>query len=200
MEKTKTDHLPAGPPKAETPPSTPQPVAAAVAAPETLTPAEIETLKAGAAKAEENWNRYVRAVADLENYKKRAARERHEAVKFANERLMQKLLSVLDHFEMAQVAAQNGQPQTLESLQAGLTLIRQQLNNVLAEAGLEEVDATGKAFDHNFHEAVSQQETADVPEGHVVQQLRKGYKLHDRLLRPASVVVAKKPASPPPAV
>ena len=74
-------------------------------------------------------------------------------------------------------------------------MIHQQLKNVLAEAGLEEVDATGKTFDPNLHEAVSQQETADVPEGQVVQQLRKGYKLRDRLLRPASVVVAKHPTA-----
>jgi molecular chaperone GrpE len=65
---------------------------------------------------------------------------------------------------------------------------------VLTESGLEEVDAAGQKFDPNLHEAVSQQETADVPEGEVLQQLRKGYKLRDRLLRPATVVVAKKPA------
>jgi molecular chaperone GrpE len=73
-------------------------------------------------------------------------------------------------------------------------MIQQQLKNVLVESGVEEVDATGKPFDPNFHEAVSQQESDAVPEGQVLQQLRKGYKLRDRLLRPASVVVAKKPA------
>ena len=66
---------------------------------------------------------------------------------------------------------------------------------MLTEAGLEEVDATGKPFDPHLHEALAQQETPEVPEGHVVHQLRKGYKLRDRLLRPASVVVAKKPAA-----
>ena len=74
-------------------------------------------------------------------------------------------------------------------------MIGQQLKNVLAEAGLEEVEALGKPFDPNLHEALSQQETSDVPEGQVVQQLRKGYKFRDRLLRPASVVVAKQPAA-----
>jgi molecular chaperone GrpE len=76
-----------------------------------------------------------------------------------------------------------------------VTMIHQQLRKVLQEAGLEEVDATGKPFDPNLHEAVSQQETADVPEGQVLQQLRMGYKLRDRLVRPATVVVAKKPAA-----
>jgi molecular chaperone GrpE len=74
-------------------------------------------------------------------------------------------------------------------------MILSQLRNTLTEAGLEEIDATGKAFDPNFHEAVSQQETNDLPEGQVVQQLRKGYRLRDRLLRPATVIVAKKPAA-----
>jgi molecular chaperone GrpE len=73
-------------------------------------------------------------------------------------------------------------------------MIQSQLRAVLAEAGLEEVDAAGRPFDPNWHEAVSQQECAQTPEGHVFQQLRKGYKFRDRLLRPASVIVAKKPA------
>ncbi|HWI59955.1 MAG TPA: nucleotide exchange factor GrpE, partial [Bacillota bacterium] len=73
--------------------------------------------------------------------------------------------------------------------------VLQQLKNTLVEAGLEEIDANGKPFDPNFHEALSQKETTEVPEGQVVQQLRKGYKLRERLLRPASVIVAKHPAS-----
>ena len=76
-------------------------------------------------------------------------------------------------------------------------MIQQQLKNVLAETGLEEIDAAGKPFDPAMHEAVSQQESADVPEGHVLLQIRKGYKLRDRLLRPAAVIVAKKPAEKP---
>jgi molecular chaperone GrpE len=81
-----------------------------------------------------------------------------------------------------------------QSLQAGVAMIHQQLKNSLAEAGLVEVDAAGKTFDPNLHEAVSQKETEDAPEGQVVQQLRKGYKLRERLLRPATVIVAKKPS------
>ena len=96
---------------------------------------------------------------------------------------------------MAQAAAKSSQAETLDSLHAGIGMIQQQIKATLAEAGLEEVDATGKKFDPNFHEAVSQQETAEVPEGHVAQQLRKGYKFRERLLRPATVVVAKKPAA-----
>ena len=76
-------------------------------------------------------------------------------------------------------------------------MIQQQLKNALAETGLEEIDATGKLFDPALHEAVSQQESAEVPEGHVLQQIRKGYKLKDRLLRPAAVIVAKLPTAHP---
>jgi molecular chaperone GrpE len=163
-----------------------------------FTPAQLEDLKARAAKADEHWDRLLRTAADLENFKKRAARERQDAAQFANAALIQKLLPVLDHFEMAQAATQTAQDDKLASLQAGVALIQQQIKGILAEAGLEEVDANGKPFDPMLHEAVMQQETAEVPEGHVVQQIRKGYKFRDRLLRPAAVVVAKKPAPPEP--
>jgi molecular chaperone GrpE len=159
-----------------------------------LTPAQIEALKTQAAKAEENWDRLVRTTADFDNFKKRAARERSEAAQYANVSLLQKLLPVLDNFEMALTAAQSAQGDKLAALQSGVAMIQQQLKSVLAENGLEEVDASGKPFDPVWHEAVSQQESGDVPEDHVVQQLRKGYKVRDRLLRAASVVVAKKPA------
>jgi molecular chaperone GrpE len=152
-------------------------------------------LQSRAAKADDNWERLLRTTADFENFKKRAARERQDAISIANEGLLQKLITVLDSFDMALAATQSG-PADGQSLQAGIAMTQQQLRNVLAEAGLEEVDASGKPFDPNLHEAVSQQETDAVPEGHVSQQLRKGYKLRERLLRPASVVVAKMPASP----
>ena len=162
------------------------------------TPEQLTELKARAAKADEHWDRLLRTAADFENFKKRAARERHEAAQSATAALVHKLLPVLDHFEMAQAAAQNATaPQSgAAALQDGITMIQQQLKGILAEAGLEEVDASGRPFDPMLHEAVSQLETAEVPEGQVAQQIRKGYKLRDRLLRPATVVVAKKPAAP----
>jgi molecular chaperone GrpE len=162
-----------------------------------LSPEQFEELKARAIRANEYWDRLLRTTADFDNFKKRAARERQDAIKFANESLMQKLVTVLDNFEMAQAAAQTGAADSLKSLQEGVAMIYQQLRNVLTEAGLEDVDASGKPFDPNYHEAVSQQESAEVPEGHVLQQLRKGYKLRERLLRPASVIVAKAPVSEP---
>jgi molecular chaperone GrpE len=194
MKKAEPDKKNSGPRPAATPPA---PADVPVVA--ELTPEQIEELKTRAAKADEYWDRLLRTAADFENYKKRAARERIEVAQSTAAALLQKLLPVLDHFEMAQTAAQTtSAPQSnLESLQAGIAMIQQQLKGVLAEAGLEEIDAAGKPFDPMLHEAVSQMETNDVPEGHVIQQIRKGYKLRDRLLRPAAVVVAKKPASPP---
>ena len=166
------------------------------AEPASLTPEQFEDLKARAAKADDAWERLVRTTADFENFKKRAARERQDATRFANEALIQKLIPVLDNFEMALGAAQASAGNSVQSLQTGIAMIQQQLKAVLTEAGVTEVDAAGQPFDPQIHEAVSQQETTEVAEGHVVQQIRKGYKLRDRLLRPASVIVAKKRTTP----
>jgi molecular chaperone GrpE len=160
-----------------------------------LTAGVIAELKSQAAKAKEHWDLLLRTTADFDNFRKRAARERQDAIKFANEALLQKLIPVLDNFDMAIAAGGDSKDEAVQSLQAGVNMILSQLRTALTEAGLEEIDAAGKKFDPNFHEAVSQQETADVPEGHVVQQLRKGYKLRERLLRPASVIVARKPVA-----
>jgi molecular chaperone GrpE len=172
-----------------------------------LTPEQIEELKARADRADENWDRLLRTTADFENFKKRAARERIEIAQSAAAAVIQKLLPMLDHIEMAQASAQSAhssrqseataEGDKLASLQAGVAMIQKQLKTVLTETGIEEIDAAGKPFDPALHEAVSQQETSEIPEGHVVQQLRKGYKLRERLLRPATVIVAKKPATNP---
>lgn len=161
---------------------------------DTITPEQLGELKGRAEKADENWERLMRTTADFDNFKKRAAREKQDAIRYANEGLLEKLVPVLDNFDAALSAAQNNSAGTAQSLQTGVAMIFQQLKKVLTDSGLEELDASGQKFDPNLHEAVSQQESADVPEGQVLQQLRKGYKLRDRLLRPATVVVAKKPA------
>ena len=161
--------------------------------PATVTPEQLAELKKQATRASESWERLLRTTADFDNFKKRAAREKQEAIKYANESLMQKLVPVLDSLDMALTAAQSAGPDSGQSLQSGVNMVMQQLKSALAEAGLEEVNALGQPFDPNFHEALAQQETPEVPEGQVVHQHRKGYKLRDRLLRPASVVVAKQP-------
>ena len=92
-------------------------------------------------------------------------------------------------------AANNTEGNPMESLKTGIAMVYNQLKNALTEAGLEEIDAAGQTFDPNLHEAVSQEDSTDLPEGHVIRQLRKGYRLRERLIRPASVVVARKPAA-----
>lgn len=160
-----------------------------------ITAEQFAELQAKAAKADETWDRYVRLNADFDNFRKRAARDREDGMRSAQERLLNKLLPVIDNFDMAMAATTSAQNTTVESLKAGVQMIQGQLKGVLTDSGVEEIDAMGKPFDPNLHEALSQLESADAPEGTVLQQLRKGYKMRDRLLRPASVVVAKKPAA-----
>ena len=175
----------------------PEPEAAAAATAPAPPPKreQMEELQNRVAQADENWERLLRTTADFDNFKKRAAREKIEAAQYANYSLIQKLLPVLDNFEMALAAAQNAEGDKLAALQSGVGMIQQQLKAALTEAGLEEIDAAGKPFDPNLHEAISEQESTEVAEGNVLQQLRKGFKLKERLVRPATVIVAKKPAA-----
>jgi molecular chaperone GrpE len=159
------------------------------------TPEQVQDWKDKAAKAQEHWDRLLRVSADFDNYKKRATRERQDAIRFANEGLLDKLVPILDNLEMAMAASNQAQAASSDALKTGVNMIYNQLRTVLAEAGLEEIETAGKLFDPNWHEAVAQQESANTPDGYVLQQVRKGYKLKERLLRPASVIVAKKPAS-----
>ena len=173
---------------------TPAPAEAAAPESEPLSEQQIAELKEQAAKAAQYYEQLLRATADFDNFKKRAARERQDAIKYANESLLERVIPVLDNFDMA-LAAASAPNTSVQSMQSGVSMIQQQLRAAMTEAGLEEIDANGQKFDPNLHEAISQQETSEVPEGNVVQQVRKGYKLRDRLLRPASVIVAKKPAA-----
>ena len=148
-----------------------------------------KTLKEAKGKMSELEDRLLRLTAESDNYRKRSAREKTEARQFANQSLIENLLPVMDNFQMALDAAQGADP----AVRDGVEMILGQLKEVLEESGVEEVDALGQVFDPELHEAVSQQETTDAEEGTVVQQLRKAYRLHERLVRPASVVVAKAP-------
>src|ERR1051325_1285309 len=108
--------------------------------PGTVNSKQLTELKERAAKADENWDRLLRTTADFENFKKRAAREKQDAIRFGNESLLQRLVPVLDHFDMALSAAQAGGVEAAKPLQDGIQMIYQQLRNALVEAGLEEVD------------------------------------------------------------
>ncbi len=140
-----------------------------------------------------------RSAADLENYRKRMAREKTEAIKFANASLLEDLLPVLDNFQLGLEAArgQADAPDAPSKILQGMTMVFKQIEDFLLEHGVEEINADASPFDPNLHEAVGQQHSAEVPEGHVIQQLRKGYKLKDRLLRAANVVVSRGPDPSP---
>ncbi len=165
---------------------------APVAGGEWPTAEELAELRVQAAQGAEAQERFLRLYADFENFKKRAARERDDVRRAATEGMISRLLPVLDTFDMAMTAA--AQPNTsLETLKAGVQMIQGQLRGVFAEQGLEEIVTEGSDFEPALHDAVAQQETTEVPEGRILQQTRKGYRIKDRLLRPASVVVAKAP-------
>ena len=144
-------------------------------------------LEAARAKSEESWDRYVRAAAELENVRKRAARDVENAHKFALERFGKELLAVRDTLEMGLAAAENA---TVDSLIEGKNATLKLLGTVMSQFGIEEVDPAGEPFDPEFHEAISMQPSDDVEPGSVVTVVQKGYTLNGRLLRPAMVIVA----------
>jgi molecular chaperone GrpE len=159
--------------------------------PDSISVDELQDLKVRAARADENWDKYLRTVADLDNYRKRVAREKEELARFTTERVVTALLPTLDNLERAIDAAQAHGTEN-SALLEGLTQVHSQFRRTLMEFGLQEIIAgAGHPFDPNLHEAVSQVESSEHAEGHVVEQFQRGYKLAERLLRPARVVVSK---------
>jgi molecular chaperone GrpE len=130
----------------------------------------------------------LRSQADFDNYRKRSAREKEEAVRYANGSLLEKLIPIIDNFELGLAAAGSaaGSP-----VFAGMSMVARQLTDFLTDAGVTAIDATGQDFDPNLHEAIAQEPSQTVPEGKVIRQVRKGFRLKDRLLRPANVIVSK---------
>ena len=145
-----------------------------------------------AAEAEKFRELAMRTAADFDNYRKRAAREKEDAIRYANSSLLENLLPVVDNFELGLDAARSA-PDAAAILQ-GLDMVSRQLRDFLAGSGLEEIKTEGAEFDPNVMEAVGHEPDDKVAENGVLRQTRRGYKLRDRLLRPASVVVSKGPA------
>jgi molecular chaperone GrpE len=168
---------------------TPQP-AAEESAQETPALDPWEELEADVAK----WRELsLRTAAEMDNLRKRTAREREEAIRYANQRLLEDLLPVIDNFEMGmQAAAQD----TTSMIYIGMDMVRRQLNEFLAAQGVQEIDTSG-LFDPNLHDAVAQEDCAAGEEGRILRVTRRGFKLRDRLLRPAGVVVSKLPSPAP---
>jgi molecular chaperone GrpE len=128
----------------------------------------------------------VRTAADLDNFRKRSAREREDAIRYANQGLLEDLLPVIDNFEMGMQAASQDKS---SMIYIGMDMVRRQLNDFLGAQGVTEIAAEGAMFDPNVHEAVSQEPGDE--EGRILRVHRRGFMLRDRLLRPATVVVAK---------
>ena len=148
-------------------------------------------LAAARAKAGENWERYLRAAAEVENVRKRATRDVENAHKFALERFGKELLSVRDSLEMGLAAADGA---SVESLLEGSTATLKLLEKTMQHFGIEVVNPEGEPFDPELHEAISMQPSEDVEPGSVAIVVQKGYSLNGRLLRPAMVVVAEETA------
>ncbi len=133
-------------------------------------------------------NQYIRLAADFDNYRKRQAQERESLLKYGAENTLKKLLEVLDNFERGEKA--NETVEDCEKLKESFNLLHKQLFDVMTKSGLEVIEAEGKEFDPNYHEAVMQTPTSDYPEHTIIAELQKGYKMGDRVLRPALVNVA----------
>ncbi len=159
-------------------------------------PSAEELLAASQAEVEKNWDLYLRARADLENYRKRAQREKEDLSRFANENLLREILPVVDNLERALEHARQEDGGNGGLLQ-GVEMTLGQLQRVLEKFGVTAVCCVGEPFDPARHEALGQVESAEYPPNAVAQELQKGYLLNDRLLRPALVMVAKAPPAAP---
>jgi molecular chaperone GrpE len=134
----------------------------------------------------------MRTQADFENYKKRCAREKEDAIKYANSSLLDRLLPVIDNFELGLSAARSEGEHS--PVYAGMNLVFKQINEFLTDNGLNPIEAVGHKFDPNLHDALAHEPSDTVPENHIIRQTRRGYRFKDRLLRPSSVVVSSGPA------
>ncbi|WP_297698465.1 nucleotide exchange factor GrpE [uncultured Fibrobacter sp.] len=169
-----------GPEPAEETSSAEQPAEAAEAA-----PSAEEVLKQQLADAND---RTLRLMAEFDNYRRRTAKEQLELIETANGKLLEKLSEVQDNFERA--FASENKAQDLEAFEKGMQMIYNQFAKILTDAGLEQIDPTGAEFDPNMHEALMQQPSETVPEGHVVTVFQKGYKLKNKILKTAKVIVS----------
>jgi molecular chaperone GrpE len=147
-------------------------------------------VEAARQEAQLNYDRFLRVSAEFDNYRKRSARETQDFRKYANESLLKELLPVVDTLELAIKSARE-ESKGQESIVNGIDLTLKEILRVLNKFGVQPIDALNQPFDPVFHQAVVGQESDTHPKNTVIQELQKGYTLHDRLLRPAMVVVAK---------
>jgi molecular chaperone GrpE len=154
-------------------------------------------LEAARAEAAANQERFLRVTADFDNLRRRQLRERQETLQYGHENLVKDLLGTVDNLERAVDHAKGSEGKDLASLLQGVELAQRELLSALGKHGVEVIEAEGATFDPNVHEAVAQIEGGSVPAGSVARVYQKGYRLRDRLLRPARVVVAVTPKAKP---
>ena len=145
------------------------------------------------AEVEKYRDQALRTAADLENYRKRMIREKEDAIRYANSSLLEKLIPILDNFELGLEATKSTADASATSILQGLSMVQRQLSDFLKDHGLTSIDTVGQLFDPKLHDAIGHEPSEALAEGHIISQLRRGYQLGDRLIRPASVVVSKGP-------
>ncbi|PQJ27677.1 nucleotide exchange factor GrpE [Rubritalea profundi] len=137
-------------------------------------------------------NKLLRTAADLENYRKRSTRDKADAIRYGNQRLLEDLLPVIDNFGMGMQASEQDSG---SMIYMGMSMVQKQLDDFLANQGVQVVDLQpGAKFDPKVHDAMAQEESETFEEGQIIRVMRKGYKMGDRLVRPANVVVVQAPA------
>jgi molecular chaperone GrpE len=152
--------------------------------------ARLQALEQEKAQLEE---RFLRLQADFDNHRKRTLREKQEALSYGHENVVKDVLGVVDNLDRAIEHATASSGADFEGMLQGVELVRRELLAVLAKHGVSSIEAEGEGFDPNVHEALAQMEDEQVPAGRIVRMLQKGYRLRDRLLRPARVMVSKGP-------
>ena len=154
-----------------------------------------EKLESMGQEVKENYDRFLRVSAEFENYKKRAVREMNDFRKFANESFVKAMLPVVDNLDRA-IESSNNDKHADTSVLEGVKMTLKEILKVFEQYNVKPFESLGKTFDPSLHQAVMQEETEAHPENSVVKELQKGYMMHDRLLRPAMVVVSKTKTKP----
>jgi len=155
----------------------------------TIPAGELDDLRQKAAERDEYYNKWLKVLADYENTRKRIEREKSDHIKFANEDIIAQLFPIVDNFDMALVAMDKAEDKM--AVMDGIQLVQKEFHRILEDNGAQKIKTENELFDPNLHEAVSVVETDDHPDGMIVEEVRAGYLLNGRLLRPAQVRVAK---------
>lgn len=161
---------------------------------ELLQEKELEELKKKASERDEYHDKWLKVHAEYENTRRRLEKEKTDHIKFANEDIISRLFPIMDNFDMAFAAMEKAEDKA--AVMEGIKLVQKEFHRVLEQNGVERIETKGAKFDPNLHEAVNAVETEEYPDDMIIEEVRPGYLLNKRLLRPAQVVVAKNHKDP----